>query len=165
ERLLSTEYAGVTEEAVAEAAAVAAEAAARDAGLAGAGGTLRMLGGRGAGEGTLRMLADRWAETERSVQELRACAVDARRAGAISAQSAEALEDLADRLAEAETAASTAAKATEARAKEARKASAALEKARASWGGTAQVASLRGRAEALAGGRTDGAEDRGGGTR
>jgi DNA repair protein SbcC/Rad50 len=147
ERLLSTEYAGVTEEAVAEAAAVAAEAAARDASLA-------------AAEGTLRMLADRWAETERSVQELRACAVDARRAGAISAQSAEALEDLADRLAEAETAASAAAKATEARAKEARKASAALEKARASWGGTAQVASLRGRAEALAGSRTDVAKAR-----
>jgi DNA repair protein SbcC/Rad50 len=147
ERLLSTEYAGVTEEAVAEAAAVAAEAAARDASLA-------------AAESALRMLADRWAETERSVQELRACAVDARRAGAISAQSAEALEDLADRLAEAETAASAAATATEARGKEARKASAALEKARASWGGTAQVASLRARAEVLAGSRADVAKAR-----
>ena len=147
ERLLSTEYAGVTEEAVAEAAAVAAEAAARDASLA-------------ASEGTLRMLADRWAETERSVQELRTCAVDARRAGAISAESAEALEDLADRLAEAETAASSAATATEARGKEARKASAALEKARASWGGTAQVASLRARAEALTGSRAEVAKAR-----
>src|SRR4029450_7698433 len=147
ERLLSTEYAGVTEEAVAEAAAVAAEAAARDASLA-------------AAEGTLRMLADRWAETERSVQELRACAVDARRAGAISAQRAEGVEDLADRLAEAETAAPTAAKAGEGSAEGGRKASAALEKARASWGGTAQVASLRGRAEALAGSRTDVAKAR-----
>ncbi|HET6776837.1 MAG TPA: SMC family ATPase [Actinomycetota bacterium] len=142
ERLLSTEYAGVTEEAVAEAAAVAAEAAAREASLAGA-------------EGTLRNLADRWAETERSVQELRMCAVDARRAGAISAESAEALEDLAERLAEAEAAASAAAAATEARAKEARKARAAWEKARAGWGGTAQVASLRANAEALAGSRAE----------
>jgi DNA repair protein SbcC/Rad50 len=147
ERLLSTEYAGVTEEAVAEAAVVAAEAAARDASLA-------------AAESALRMLADRWAETERSVQELRACAVDARRAGAISAQSAEALEDLADRLAEAETAASAAATATEARAKEARKARAAWEKAQAGWGGTAQVASLRARAEALAGSRAEVAKAR-----
>jgi DNA repair protein SbcC/Rad50 len=147
ERLLSTEYAGVTEEAVAEAAAVAAEAAARDASLAGA-------------EGTLRKLADRWAETERSVQELRTCAADARRAGAISAESAEALEDLADRLAEAEAAASAAAKATEARTKEARKARAAWEKARAGWGGTAQVASLRARAEALVGSRADVAKAR-----
>jgi exonuclease SbcC len=142
ERLLSTEYAGVTEEAVAEAAAAAAEAAAREASLAGA-------------EGTLRKLANRWAETERSVQELRTCAVDARRAGAISAESAEALEDLADRLAEAEAGASAAVKATEARAKEARKARAAFEKAQAGWGGAAQVASLRARAEALAGSRAE----------
>jgi DNA repair protein SbcC/Rad50 len=147
ERLLSTEYAGVTEEAVAEAAVVAAEAAARDASLADA-------------EATLRMLAERWAKTQRSVQELRTCAVDARRAGAISAESAEALEDLADRLAEAETAASAAATATEARWKEARKASAALEKARSRWGGTAQMASLRARAEVLAESRVDVAKAR-----
>jgi exonuclease SbcC len=147
ERLLSTEYAGVTEEAVAEAAAVAEEAAARDANLADA-------------EVTLRKLADRWAETERSVRELRTCAVDARRAGTIAAESAEALEDLADRLVEAEAAASAAAKATEAGAKEARKARAALEKAQTGWGGTAQVASLRARAEALAGSRAEVAKAR-----
>jgi len=147
ERLLSTEYAGVTEEAVAEAAAVAAEAAARDASLA-------------AAEGTLRKLADRWAESERSVQELRTCAVDARRAGAIATESAQALEDLADRLAEAEAAASAATTATEARAKEARKARAAWEKAQAGWGGTAQLASLRARAEGLAGSRAEVAKAR-----
>jgi exonuclease SbcC len=147
ERLLSTEYAGVTEEAVAEAAAVAAEAAARDASLA-------------AAEGTLRKLADRWAETERSVQELRTCAVDARRAGAIATESADALEDLADRLAKAEAAASAATTATEARAKEARKARTAWEKAQAGWGGTAQLASLRARAEGLAGSRAEVAKAR-----
>jgi DNA repair protein SbcC/Rad50 len=147
ERLLSTEYAGVTEEAVAEAAAVAAEAAARDASLA-------------AAEGTLRKLADRWAETERSVQELRTSAVDARRAAAIATESAEALEDLADRLAKAEAAASAAATATEARAKEARKARTAWEKAQAGWGGTAQVASLRAKAEGLAGSRAEVAKAR-----
>jgi exonuclease SbcC len=147
ERLLSTEYAGVTEEAVAEAAAVAAEAAARDASLAGA-------------EGALRKLADRWAETERSVQGLRTCAADTRRAGGIAAESAEALEDLADRLVGAEAAATAAAKAAEARAKEARKAKAASEKVQADWGGTARVASLRARAEGFAGSRAEVAKAR-----
>src|SRR5437867_866063 len=93
ERLLSTEYAGVTEEAVTEAAAVADKASVRDASLAKA-------------EGTIRKLSDRWAETARSVQELRTCAVDARHAGGIAAESAEALEELAvaARVAEAEAA-------------------------------------------------------------
>ncbi len=140
ERLLSTEYAGVTEEAVAEAAEVASEASARDASLAEA-------------EGTLRKLADRWAETARSVQELRTCAIDARQAGGIAAQSMEALEDLADRQVEAQAAATAAAKAAQARAKEAVEARTSLEKAEADWGGATQVASLRARAEGLAGAR------------
>jgi exonuclease SbcC len=147
ERLLSTEYAGVTEEAVAEAAAVATEAAALDASLAGA-------------EGTLRKLADRWAETARSVRELRTCAADARRAAGIAAESAETLEDLADRLVEAQAAATAAASAAVGREKEARKAKAALEKAEAGWGGTAQVASLRARAQGLAGARAEVAKTR-----
>jgi DNA repair protein SbcC/Rad50 len=147
ERLLSTEYAGVTEEAVAEAAAVADEASARDASLAEA-------------EGTLRKLSDRWAETARSVQELRTCAVDARNAGGIAAESAEALEELADRLVDAQAAALASAKAAEARAKEAAKAKTALEKAEADWGGAKQVASLRARAEGLAGARAEVAKAR-----
>ncbi len=147
ERLLSTEYAGVTDEAVAQAAAATAEAAAREASLTGA-------------EVTLRKLADRWAETERWVKELQMCAADARRAGGIAAESAEALEDLADRLVEAQAAASAAAKAAEARAKEARKAKAALEKAQAGWGGTTQLASLRARAEGLTGSRAEVAKAR-----
>ena len=142
ERLLSTEYAGVTEEAVAEAAAVADEASARDASLAKA-------------EGTIRKLSDRWAETARSVQELRTCAVDARHAGGIAAESAEALEELADRLVDARAAATASAKAAEARAKEAVKAKTALDKAEADWGGDKQVASLRARAEGLAGVRAE----------
>jgi len=142
ERLLSTEYAGVTEEAVTEAAAVADEASARDASLAKA-------------EGTIRKLSDRWAETARSVQELRTCAVDARHAGGIAAESAEALEELADRLVDARAAATASAKAAEARAKEAVKAKTALDKAEADWGGAKQVASLRARAEGLAGVRAE----------
>jgi DNA repair protein SbcC/Rad50 len=147
ERLLSTEYAGVTDEAAAEAVAVAAEAAARDASLAGA-------------EGTLRKLADRWAETARSVQDLRTCAADARRAAAIAAESAEALEDVADRLVEARATATAAAKAAQVRAKEALKAKAALEKAETDWGGIVQVASLRARVESLAGARAEAAKAR-----
>ena len=147
ERLLSTEYAGVTEHAVADAAAVAKEAAAHDASLA-------------AAEGELRKLADRWTETARSVQELRTCAVDARRAAGVAAESAEALEDLAGRLLEAQAGAKAAAKAAEARAKEAVKAKAALGKAEGDWGGTKKVASLRARAEGLAGARAEVAEVR-----
>jgi exonuclease SbcC len=137
----------VTDEAVAQAAAAAAEAAAREASLTGA-------------EVTLRKLADRWAETERWVKELQMCAADARRAGGIAAESAEALEDLADRLVEAKAAALAAAKAAEARAKEARKAKAVLEKAQAGWGGTTQLASLRARAEGLTGSRAEVAKAR-----
>jgi DNA repair protein SbcC/Rad50 len=132
---------------VAQAAAAAAEAAAREASLTGA-------------EVTLRKLADRWAETERWVKELQMCAADARRAGGIAAESAEALEDLADRLVEAKAAALAAAKAAEARAKEARKAKAVLEKAQAGWGGTTQLASLRARAEGLTGSRAEVAKAR-----
>ena len=147
ERLLSTEYAGVTEEAVADAAAVAKEAAARDVSLA-------------AAEGELRKLADRWAETARSVRELRTCAVDARRAADVAAESAEALEDLSGRLLEAQAEAKAAVKAAEARAKEAAKAKAALDKAEGDWGGTKKVASLRARAQGLAGARGEVAEAR-----
>lgn len=146
ERLLSTEYAGVTEEAVADAAAVAKGAVARDASLA-------------AAEGELRKLADRWAETARSVQELRTCAVDARRAAGVAAESAGELQDLAGGLLEAQARAKAAAKAVDARAKEAMKAKAALE-AEADWGGTKRVASLRARAEGLAGAQVEVAEAR-----
>jgi DNA repair protein SbcC/Rad50 len=147
ERLLVTEYAGVTEEAVAEASAVAVEAAARDASLAQA-------------EGTLRTMADRWAETERSVQELRACAADARRASGVAAESVEALEDLGGRLVEARATVSAAAESAEAMKKGAVKARTAMEKAQARWGGIAQLASLRARAERLAGVRAEVAEAR-----
>ena len=51
--------------------------------------------------------------------------------------------------------ATAAAKAAETSAKEAGKARTALEKAEADWGGAPQMASLRSRAEGLAGGRAE----------
>jgi exonuclease SbcC len=147
ERLLATEYAGVTEEAVAEAGSAAKAAAERDAGLAEA-------------EAELRNLADRWAETARSVRELRASAVDARRAAGAAAESAEVLQDIVGRLTRAETGAKDAAKAAGNRAKEAARAKAALEKAEGEWGRAKDVASLRARAVSLVGVRAEVAEVR-----
>ncbi len=147
ERLLTIEYAGVTEEAVSEAETVAEAAAASEASLAEA-------------EAAVRALADRWAETARSVHELRTCAADARRAAAIAAESAEVLAALTEQVLEAEAGVQAAASASENSAKAAGKARKALEKSEAEWGGTKRVASLRVRAEGLAGLRDEVAEAR-----
>ncbi len=147
ERLLTIEYAGVTEEAVAETETVVEAAEAREASLAGA-------------EAAVRALADRWAETARSVHELRTCAADARRAAAIAAESADSLEALTEQVLEAEAGAKAATTAAETSAKAAAKARKALEKAEAEWGDTKRVASLRVRAEGLAGLREEVAEAR-----
>ncbi len=147
ERLLTIEYAGVTEEALASAETEAEAAAAREESLAEA-------------ETAVRALADRWAETARSVHELRTCGADAHRAAAIAAESADALAEISGRLLDATAGAKTATAAAERSAKAAAKARKALEKAEAEWGGTKRVTELRVRAEGLAGMREGVAEAR-----
>ena len=120
ERLLETEYAGVTEEAVAEA------------------------------EANAREIASRWAAAEGELREIRRCAADARAAARAARGSALALQDLGVQLLEAETAARDMTKASARGAKAAQRAASARAKAEGQWGRAPELAALRTKAEGLA---------------
>ncbi|HYG71353.1 MAG TPA: SMC family ATPase, partial [Actinomycetota bacterium] len=120
ERLLATEYVGVTPDAVAEAERLAKEAAAREATLADA-------------EAAVRDVAERWADTERTIRDLRTCSRDVRDAACTAAEVAETLAAVVARAAEAEAEVAVRAKASVAAEKDAAKATTAREKAEAAW--------------------------------
>jgi DNA repair protein SbcC/Rad50 len=136
-RLLETEYAGVSEEAVA-AAERASEARA----------TLEESLGRA--ERRVREIAERWARAEGEVRELRSCAEDARRTAGVARPAAEAMRELAERVSEARSAATLAAKAASDASKGAAKAMAALSKAEGQWGRLTDLVALRTRVDGLA---------------
>ena len=136
ERLLATEYAGVTPDAVAEAEAVAKEAAGRDASLADA-------------ETAVRAVAERWADTSRAIRELQTCARDVRDAAATAAGVAQVLEELMERAAGADADVTARSKSLAAAEKDVQKARATREKAEASWGTAIELARQRVRAESL----------------
>ncbi|HEX6230918.1 MAG TPA: SMC family ATPase [Actinomycetota bacterium] len=134
--LLETEYADVSPDAVANAEALAKEAAERDAALAEA-------------EAEVRRVAERWADSERSIGELRTCERDLRGAAAVAAGVADALEGLVERSSEVQAELRDRARAETAAGKAAAKAAAAREKAEAAWGRAVELAGLRAKAEAL----------------
>lgn len=137
ERLLETEYAGVTEEAVAVTEAAAAAAASAERALSEA-------------EANAREIASRWAAAEGELREIKRCAEDARAAAGAARASALALQDLAAQLSEAETAARDMTKASARGAKAAERAASARAKAEGEWGALPELSALRTRAEGLA---------------
>jgi DNA repair protein SbcC/Rad50 len=137
ERLLATEYAGVTPDAVAEAERLAKEAATREATLADAGSSVREV-------------ADRWADTARMIRDLETCAGDARTMAATAADVAAVLEGVAERTTAAERELAGLTKTLAAAQKDASKAATAREKAEASWGTRLELERLVGRARELA---------------
>jgi exonuclease SbcC len=118
--LLETEYAGITPDAVAEAERIAKDAKHRDDALADA-------------EAKVREVADHWADSARTISDLRTCERDLRDAAAVAASVASALEQHAARAAE----------------KLLGKATAAREKAEATWGRAVELAGVRAKAEGL----------------
>jgi exonuclease SbcC len=137
ERLLETEYAGVTPEALAGAEQVATQLHDREVELA-------------AGEGEVRAFAERWNEIARSVRELRACGVDVRQASQAAAAAAGELARLAEDIAEGDARAKAAAEAAAVAAERAREAAAALTEAEHAWGRAKDLTAVRARAEGLA---------------
>jgi DNA repair protein SbcC/Rad50 len=144
-QLLEREYAGVTPDAVAEAERVAKEAAEADARAADA-------------ERRVRDLADRWAETARSVADLRACASEAAGVRDSALDAARRLEAIAEEASRAEAVSEAAAAAAAAAAADAERATEALREAREAWGTAAELGSLVARAGTLAERREDLAE-------
>src|SRR5436190_10779764 len=113
ETVLESEYAGVTSEAVEEAFRLVEQLAERHALL-------------GRAEDAVRELAQRGADAERSVEELRGVASEAERAASASGTVAASLEEVEDAVAGAEAATKATAKELALREKEADKARAAL---------------------------------------
>ncbi len=136
ERMLGTEYAGVTEERIREAEADAERAADLDRRLE-------------AAERSVREIAGRWDVVEREVAELAARANEASELAEAAARSSESLTTLVERLAEAEGEAKRAAQAASAAAKKATKAADALAKAEADWGRARDLGALLAKAEGL----------------
>lgn len=134
--LLETEYAGVTEEAVAEAEILARDAAERERAAA-------------AAEAAVRALAERWADDARAIADLGACERDLRAACAVADEVAGVLEDVAGRTAEIQAKIRERSKAAAECERTVAKAVAAREKAEATWGRAIDLAALRVRAEAL----------------
>ncbi|HZD18924.1 MAG TPA: SMC family ATPase, partial [Actinomycetota bacterium] len=134
--LLETEYAGVTPEAIAAADTVAREAAEREVVLTEA-------------EAAVRAVAERWANAERSILELRTCEHDLRGAASVAASVADALEEVAGRSAAVEADLRERRKAVTVAGRAAAKATAARQGAQARWGRAVELAGLRGKAEAL----------------
>jgi exonuclease SbcC len=136
-RLLESEYAGVTPEALEQARAEGADAVAREEHL------LRA-------KTAVDRIAERAAEAARSVADLRACVRDLREASHTAAGVAEQAEGLARELATAAPQAAEAAAEADAAAAAAAQAVAALRKAEGTWGRVRDLAAIRVKAEALA---------------
>jgi exonuclease SbcC len=135
-RLLEREYAGITPDAVADAERVAKEAVETDARA-------------GDVERRVRQIADRWAEAERSLADLRAAAADAGRLRSAAADAAELFSTIADELAAAERRAAEDGEAATAAANEAERAAQELGEARAAWGSAADLGASLAKAETL----------------
>jgi exonuclease SbcC len=134
--LLETEYAGITPDAVAEAERIAKDAKHRDDALADA-------------EAKVREVADRWADSARTISDLRTCERDLRDAAGVAASVASTLEQHAARALEVEDAAASLAESVAAAEKLHAKAAAAREKAETTWGRAVDLAGVRSKAEAL----------------
>ena len=134
--LIETEYAGVTADAVAEAEALAKTAAEREQTLVEA-------------ATKVRSVAERWAGTSRTIEELRTCERDLRDAATTASDAAVALEDVVARAADVERDVKDRAKAVTTAERAAAKAVAAFEKAEVTWGRALELAALRARAESL----------------
>jgi exonuclease SbcC len=145
QRLLETEYVGVSEEAVANADRAVKEAAARDRALAESGARIGAI-------------AERWARTEGEVRELASCANDARQAAVRARQTAEAMEELAPQVADAQAGTKRATKAALGAVKAAEKAASARAKATRAWGRATDLVALRAKAEGLSDAREEIAE-------
>jgi len=136
-RLLETEYAGVTHEALAQAEAEAEVAAAREGRLAQA-------------KSAVDRIAERGAEAARSVGDLRACGRDVREAAGTAAGVAEQLEAIAEALVVAAREAADAAREASSATATADRAAASLRKAEATWGRVRDLVATRVKAEAVA---------------
>jgi DNA repair protein SbcC/Rad50 len=136
-QLLEREYAGVTPDAVAAAERIAKDAAEADARAADV-------------ELRVRELAERWAETARSVEEFRACASDAAALASAAGDAGGLAAGIGEELAEAEAlVAARSADATTAAA-EADRAAESLRQARDAWGSGTELGAMLARAETLA---------------
>jgi len=135
-QLLEREYAGVTPDALAEAERVAKEAAETDVRAADV-------------ESRIRALAGRWAETERSVGDLRAAATDAATMADGAGEAAEALLGIRAELAAAEAAHEHRSRAAAEASRDALHATEALRAARQEWGTAAGLGALLARAESI----------------
>jgi len=136
QRLLETEYAGVSSETVARADAAVREAETRE----------NVLGNA---EADVRELAERWAKVDSEIRELVSCANDARQAAGAAGASARSLEGLAGRLAESEAAAREQMKIAVAAAKQAEKVGTATADAEKRWGRAKDLGALQAKAEGL----------------
>jgi exonuclease SbcC len=133
-QLLEREYAGVTPDAVDEAERAAKEAAEAD--------------GRAADvETRLRELADRWADTARSVTDLRGCAAEASATSATAGAAADALQAIASDLDDAEEVHRRHAAEKAEASRRMDEAAAELREAREAWGTSAELGGLLAKAE------------------
>jgi exonuclease SbcC len=135
-RLLETEYAGVTTEAVAAAETSAARAADRETRVAGARRTVDAIAARG-------------VESARSVRDLRTCGAEVRGAAGVVSRVAEELGALTAEMGEVAEVSALAVRRAEEAAAAARAAAAALRKAEGSWGRARDLTATRVEAEAL----------------
>jgi exonuclease SbcC len=138
ERLLRTEYEGVTPEAL-EAARTAAAAAER---------TRDALA---AAEAEVRAIAERWRDAERAVEDLHICATDARGVAMDASSVGEVLAGVGERATLAEGRMEATATASKAAVKRLDRATAALAKAEADGGPATALAALGERARLAAG--------------
>lgn len=142
QRLLETEYAGVSSEAVARADAAVREAETRENAL-------------GNAEAGARELAERWTKVDGEIRELVSCANDARQAAGAAGASARSLEDLAGRMAESEAAAREQTRIAVAAAKQAEKVGKARANTEKRWGRAKDLGALQAKAEGLSDARTE----------
>jgi exonuclease SbcC len=134
--LLRREYAGVTPDAVADAERIAKDAAETDARAAEV-------------ETRVRHIADRWAETARSVSDLRACASEAASLSARATEAADALDGITVELHDAEAELGARVRAAAEASARVEAAAASLRDARERWGTAGDVGALLARAQAL----------------
>lgn len=137
QRLVETEYAGVTEDAVDLAMSQAAAAADREHSVSEA-------------EVAVRDISTRWAAAESEIRDLRHVAEDARSAATMSRSVAVQMRTLSGDLAQAEIAAKEMASALVDATKAADRIAAERTKAQGGWGTVADLVALRTRAEGLA---------------
>jgi len=147
ERLLQTEYEGVTPEALERTQATATEAGATETQLA-------------AAERAVQSIAERWREIERAVADLVACAEEARDLAGAAASARASLEGLAERAASGKERVASTTKAAKAAAAHVDRARGALAKAEAEWGSAVELATLAERARGVEGRRAEAAAAR-----